>query len=284
MSGAVAARVPAGAIDTHVHVFDPARFPFAEGPGYTPVAAEIATASQLRDLLDAHGMEGVVIVDPTSGYDGDARCLQDALEVLGSRARGVLRWSPRQAPFDAASLRAWRDRGVAGVRVDCVADGLPRLATGEFHALARALADLDLVLDVQCEGAQLAAVTRALAGLPTRNVVDHLGRPDVSRGIDDAGFRGLLDLVGRGHTCVKLSGPMRMSTTAGWGDVDPFVHALLESAGPQRLVWGSDWPFLRAPTRVDYAPLLVLLERWIPDAAQRRQVLVDTPRALFFRN
>jgi predicted TIM-barrel fold metal-dependent hydrolase len=77
---------------------------------------------------------------------------------------------------------------------------------------------------------------------------------------------------------------MRISAVAGWRDVDPFVHTLLERSGPQSLVWGSDWPFLRAPMRVDYAPLLMLLERWIPDPGQRRQVLVDTPRELFFRN
>lgn len=278
----MSASLPAGAIDTHVHVFDPARHPYAESAGYRPVSAEIATAAQLRDLLDAHGMQGVVIVDPTSGYDGDPRCLFDALEALGPRARGVLRWSPRRAPFTRSSLAAARSRGVAGVRVDCVADGLERLEQPEFHELAALLADLDLVLDVQCEGAQLVAVARTLLTQPTRNVIDHLGRPDVARGPHDAGFRALLDLVGRGRTCVKLSGPMRMSAQPGWTDVDPFVQALLAHAGADALVWGSDWPFLRAPMRLDYAPLLALLERWIPRAEDRACILVDTPRRLFF--
>lgn len=283
MSVTPVARLPAGAVDTHVHVFDPARFPYADGAGYKPVAGEVATAAQLRDLLDAHGVEGVVIVDPTSGYDGDYRCLVDALDILGARARGVLRWSPRRPPFTAQALSALKRQGIAGVRIDCVADGLPRLHTAEFHALVRVLADLDLVLDVQCERAQLAPVAAVLATVPTRNVVDHLGRPDVTLGADDPGFRALVTVLARGRTCVKLSGTMRMSSTAGWTDVDPFVHVLRDRAGAQCLVWGSDWPFLRAPARMDYAPLLALLERWIPDAGERRQVLVDTPRALFFR-
>ncbi len=267
-----------------MHVLDPARFPYDERTPYKPVACEIATARQLASLLDAHGMGGVVMVDPTSGYDGDSRCLVDALGILGDRARGILRWSPRRAPFTRDGLAALRERGIAGVRIDCVADGIERIAGPAFDELARMLADLDLVVDVQCERSQLGAVARALAHAPTRNVVDHMGRPDIALGVDDAGFRALVDLVARGRTCIKLSGPMRLSATPGWHDVDPFVRVLYENAGPGALVWGSDWPFLRAETRTDYAPLLAVLARWIADPADRRRVLVDTPRELFFRH
>jgi predicted TIM-barrel fold metal-dependent hydrolase len=64
-------------------------------------------------------------------------------------------------------------------------------------------------------------------------------------------------------------------------DADRFVARLLAHGGPERLVWGSDWPFLRSPRRVDYGPLLAQLVRWVPDAAQRRRILADTPAALF---
>lgn len=272
--------VPAGAIDTHVHVFDPAQYPYDPQSKYLPVPAETATAAALATLLDAHGMHGVVIVDPTSGYDGDSRCLVGALDVLGPRARGVLRWSPRHAPPSRDTLRR---PGIAGVRVDCVADGLDRLASADFHQLARHLADLDLVLDVQCERDQLQHVVPILRGLPTRNVVDHLGRPDPARGARHPAFIELVALAAQGRTCVKLSAPMRMSNQPGFADVDPFVELLLERAGPAALVWGSDWPFLRADARYDYAPMLALLERWIPNARDRARVLVDTPRDLFFR-
>ena len=50
---------------------------------------------------------------------------------------------------------------------------------------------------------------------------------------------------------------------------------------PQRCVWGSDWPFLRMPMRMDYGPVLANLERWIPDPGARRQVLWETPARLF---
>ena len=51
--------------------------------------------------------------------------------------------------------------------------------------------------------------------------------------------------------------------------------------GPQRCLWGSDWPFLRAPQRLDYGPLLHLFGELVPDRQVRRAILWDTPRALF---
>jgi predicted TIM-barrel fold metal-dependent hydrolase len=59
------------------------------------------------------------------------------------------------------------------------------------------------------------------------------------------------------------------------------VHALLEAFTPDRCMWGSDWPFLKAPERIDYGTILTLTEGLIPDPADRRKVLWDTPARLF---
>ena len=75
--------------------------------------------------------------------------------------------------------------------------------------------------------------------------------------------------------CATRNGPnANISTPA---DVD----ALIDAFTPQALVWASDWPFLRAPARIDYGPLQALARDWLPDATDRRAVLWDTPRRLF---
>jgi predicted TIM-barrel fold metal-dependent hydrolase len=74
---------------------------------------------------------------------------------------------------------------------------------------------------------------------------------------------------------------MRIAGCFPWPDVDPFVARLLAEAGPRALVWGSDWPFLRAGQRIDYGPLLDVLARWVPDASARAAILVENPRAVF---
>ena len=64
-------------------------------------------------------------------------------------------------------------------------------------------------------------------------------------------------------------------------DLLPFVRVLVDEFGPDQCVWGSDWPFLRMPERVDYGPLLDLLAAQIPDAEARRRILWDTPAREF---
>ena len=122
-----------------------------------------------------------------------------------------------------------------------------------FRRLLARLADRDLVLDVQCEGDQFVPIAKALVDVPVRVVVDHLGRPRPERGVGAAGFRALLGMADSGRVAVKLSGPMRCSREPPpYRDVDPFVAALLREFSAKRLVWGSDWPFLRSDRRLDY--------------------------------
>ena len=64
-------------------------------------------------------------------------------------------------------------------------------------------------------------------------------------------------------------------------DAWPYVRALIDAFGPDACLWASDWPFLRAGQRIDYGPLLRLVEHLVPDHQDRRKVLWETPRALF---
>jgi predicted TIM-barrel fold metal-dependent hydrolase len=272
-------RLPAGATDTHVHVFDPARFPFAADSPYQPIAAELGSAHELAILLDAAGVERVVLVNPTSGYGDDNRCMLDALERLGPRARGIAR-----VPLDMSPRRldALAKRGVVGVRVDFVAKGLAPLSDPSFVRLLTRLADRDLVLDVQSEGDQFVPIAKALADVPVRVVVDHMSRPVPEHGVGAPGFRALLGMAGSGRVAVKLSGPMRCSRKAApYRDLDPFHTALLREFTARRLVWGSDWPFLRTDRRFDYGPMLAWLGRAVPRASDRRAILATTPARWF---
>ena len=58
-------------------------------------------------------------------------------------------------------------------------------------------------------------------------------------------------------------------------------HALIDAYTPQNLVWASDWPFLRAPARIDYGSIVSLFEQLIPDAAARHAIQSETPKRLF---
>lgn len=271
--------LPPRATDCHVHVFDPARFPFAADTPYSPIAAECGTAVDLAATLDAAGVDRVVLVNPTSGYGDDNRCMLDAIERLGSRARGIARVP---LAVTGRELDALARGGVVGVRVDFIAGGLAPLEDPAFATLLARLADRDLLLDLQGEAEQWSAIAPALASSPVRVVVDHLGRPCPESGVDAPGFIALLGLAGSGRVAVKLSGAMRCSRVpAPYQDLDPFVDVLLQAFTPQRLVWGTDWPFLRSERRFDYGPQLTLLHRFVPNPQDRRAILSDTPARWF---
>ncbi len=271
--------LPPHAVDTHVHVLDPARFRFAVETAYRPVPSECGTSDDLAATLDASGIERVVLVNPTSGYGEDNRCMFDAIARLGTRARGIAR-----VPLDIAprALDALVRKGVVGVRLDIIGVGIAQLDDRAFPRLLARLADRDLLLEVQAEADQWVPIAKALATAPVRIVVDHMGRPRPEDGVNAPGFRALLRIVASERAIVKLSGPMRCSRTpAPYDDLRPFVSALVRECTPKRLVWGSDWPFLRCDRRIDYGPLLALLGRWLPSAHDRRVVLAATPARWF---
>jgi predicted TIM-barrel fold metal-dependent hydrolase len=121
-----------------------------------------------------------------------------------------------------------------------------------------------------------------LASSEVRILIDHCGRPSPEAGLGQAGFQALLGLAGTGRTTVKLSGLVKCSSTGyPYPDAWPYVEALIEAFGFDACLWGSDWPFLRARSRIDYGTLLTLIERLVPDPAGRLRLLWETPMRLF---
>jgi len=174
---------------------------------------------------------------------------------------------------ELADLKA---KGIVGIAFNSAIDGV-EYYLGAHDLLAR-LADLDMILQIQAEKDQLAAFHSLLAKSRVRLAIDHCGRPDISAGLGAPGFQALLDLGKSGRACVKLSGYAKFSRVAHpYEDVQPFVQALLEAFTTEGCVWASDWPFVKATERIDYGPLLKLFESLVPDPADRRKILWDTP-------
>ena len=283
--------VPRGACDSHVHVFDPRRFPLSPERRYTPGRASV---DDLLAHLDRLGLERVVLVQP-SPYGQDHGCLLDALAVLGpDRARGVAVLAPGASGEEIAELdRAGicsarlnlevgreRDREAARARLRALAATLPA------HWRISLYGSLDLI----------AALADDLAALPAAPVIEHFGGLRASQGgIQEAGFRRLLALLAAGGAWLKLSAPYQISAAVpDYRDIDPIVRAIM-AAAPDRVLWGSNWPHTASAGRAadadplaeepfrreDDAANLGLLGRWIPDPVLREAVLVRAPSEVF---
>jgi predicted TIM-barrel fold metal-dependent hydrolase len=267
-----------GAVDSHCHVFNVAQFPYAPDAAYKPPPGEQGSAEQLAAMHDAHAIAHALLVNPTSGYGYDNRCMLAAIRDSGGRFKGIARVRP---DVTESALAALAQGGVIGVRLDLISDGVAVLRHPATPRLFAHIRELRWQVHVQCENDQLADAAPTLLEANVPLVVDHCGRPDAARGASQPGFQALLQLGREGHA-VKLSGAFRFSRLpAPHVDVEPFVAALIETFTPARCVWGSDWPFLRLPDRPDYGAVLAMLARWLPAEDERRQVLCYTPARLF---
>jgi predicted TIM-barrel fold metal-dependent hydrolase len=265
-------------IDCHNHVFDPRRFPYAPDAYYLPAGQEVGRPDQLGRVFDAYGVRHAVLVGPNSGYGEDHNdCLLDTVERAGGRYRGIAVVS---TGVTRARLERLRAAGIVGITFNVALLGVDHYR--DTGGLLATLRDLDLFVDVQVTGDQLVELAPLLAGSGARILVDHCGLPEVAAGVGQSGFQALLDWGGSGRVHVKLSGHYKFSQQDyPYRDTWPFISALLAAYGPQGCVWGSDWPFLRAEARLDYGPLVTLVERLVPDPDARSRILWETPRRLF---
>lgn len=262
-------------IDTHCHVFDPARFPYAPDVAYRPAGQELGPVAQYRQVMDAYGIRHALLVGPNSGYNLDNRCLLDAIEHGGGRFKGIA-----VVPLDISrdDLATLRSRGIVGVALNAAMLGTAYCL--QAGPLLRLLAELDMLLSLQVEHDQLVELRPLLAAHGgVRVLIDHCGRPAAGGGVEQPGFQALLELARSGRVAVKLSGQQKFSALPPpFEDTLPFVKALIGAFTLDACFWASDWPFLRAPHRLDMGPLLRQVERLLPDAAARRKLLWDTPR------
>lgn len=264
-------------IDCHVHVLDPARFPYRADTHYAPTGQEIGTPAQLAQVMDAYGTRHALLVGPNSGYGLDNSCMLDTIARDPVRYKGVAVVG-NDAPVD--ELQRLKRAGIIGVAWNVTHYGVDYYRDAE--PLLQKLAALDMFVDIQVKDQQLLTMITPLERTGVRILVDHCGLPSVNAGLDEPGFNALLALGSTGRAFVKLSGFVKFSReSALHADAPPYVAALVDAFTLDRCLWASDWPYLRAPVRVDYGVLLNLVRTLFPEASDRRKLLWDTPRRLF---
>ena len=278
--------VPAGSVDAHCHVFGPGeRFPFAPERKYTPCDASKEQLFALRDFL---GFERNVIVQATC-HGSDNRALVDALKASNDRARGVA--TVKRTVTDA-ELRDMHAAGVRGTRFNFVKRLVDFTPREELIEIANRIAPLGWHVVVYFEAVDLPELWDFFTSLPTTVVVDHMGRPDVSKPVTGPEFELFIRLMHE-HPNVwsKVSCPERLSVAGppalngernAYRDVVPFAKRLVD-AFPDRVLWGTDWPH---PNLKNHMPDDGLLVDWIPHIAAtpelQQRLLVDNPMRLYW--
>ncbi len=265
-----------GIVDCHAHIIDPARFPFADGPGYRPKPDEHGPREAYNAVLDRHGVTHALLVQP-SAYGFDNSAMLDAIADRPGRFKGIAVIAADTTDAEMEKLTA---AGVVGVRFNLVSYQPDALSIPDAPRLLARLRERNWFAQIYAHDAQWPELAPLLRASGVAVLIDHFGVRDLSSGPGQPGFQAVLALGRDGSAVVKLSAPFRASTQGG-DDLAPYAEALLAAFGLDRCVWGSDWPFLDIPGKPVYADALAALQRWIPDAAGRDCVLYHTPARLF---
>lgn len=272
-------RPPDGAVDAHCHVFGPGdRFPFAPERKYTPCDASWEQLFALRDHL---GFSRNVIVQATC-HGADNRALVDALAHAQGRARGVATVRPDIAEEELQALHA---AGVRGVRFNFVKRLVDTPPKAPLMEVARRIAPLGWHTVIYFEAADLAENRDFFTSLPTPVVVDHMGRPDVSKPVDGPDFADFVDLMRTNENFwTKTTCPERLSKQGppDYGDVVPFARHLVQEF-PERVLWGTDWPHPNMKTHMpDDGHLVDFIPKIAPTPELQHKLLVDNPLRLYW--
>jgi len=262
-------------VDTHAHIFEH-RLKLARVHRYAPTYD--ATLADYLGQLDAHGIARGVLIQPSFlGVDNDY--LVQALLAQPQRLRGV---AVVEADASAARLTDLAGAGVVGIRLNLVGEEIPRFAAAPWTRLFQRLAELDWQVEVHREARDLPRIVGPILDAGLKVVVDHFGRPDPKLGVDDPGFRYLLQSGPGRRVWVKLSGAYRNGGNArGEAIAQAAVPLLRQSFGADRLLWGSDWPHTQFESLTNYAAAVAAFQRWITDPAERASILQDNPRSLY---
>ena len=271
-------KLPKGAVDAHCHVFGPAAdFPFAPERKYTPCDAGKAELYALRDHL---GFERSVIVQATC-HGKDNRAMMDACRSAGDLARGI---ASVGADITEAEIRELHEAGVRGVRFNFVKRLVDDTPKDVFLTIANKIKDFGWHIVVYFEAQDLEEIEPFLKQLPTTVVVDHMGRPDVSKGVDHSDFQRFIRLMEENDNIwSKVTCPERLSQQGPPYDDVVAYCAEIVARFPDRVLWGTDWPHPNMKSHMpDDGALVDFIPRIAPTKEQQQQLLVDNPMRLYW--
>lgn len=242
-------------VDAHHHFWDPRRVDY---PWLTDDLAVIRRpfgAADLAPLVAAEGIEATILVQTRSSLEETREFLATAASVRF--IRGVIGWVDLTDPGVGDTIAALREAPggghLVGIRHQVHDEPDPAwLLRDDVRRGIAAVARAGLVYDLLVRPRELAAAAELVASMPdARFVVDHLAKPPIRDGTPEAWARLVASFRDLPNASWKLSGLVTEADWERWmpGDLTPYVDHALAVLGPDRLIFGSDWPvcLLAAP-------------------------------------
>ena len=258
-------------VDSHAHIWGP-DMPFVSTawnrPDYVYSAEDF-----LADMASCGITHGVVAAASLFGTYNDYT-IRSLRRFPNLRGTAIL-----DPSVDFYTLEAMRADGIVGTRLQWfMLDPLPDIGDDRFQLFCRRLRDLDMHIHLNIEGHRLAPVARQLMKTGVKLVIDHYGWHDPEPRLQADSYQEMLSLLDAGNVWVKLASGFRRP------DRDlpaEYTQDLLARYGPDRLLWGSDSPFVGHESIASYRSVVEDLHYAVPDADTRRALGLSAHRFYF---
>jgi predicted TIM-barrel fold metal-dependent hydrolase len=259
-------------VDTHAHVYT-LDMPFSATAWHKPPAD--ATIQMYVDTLARNGVQYAVIAAASLFDDYNEYSIEATRKHKHLRTTAIVK-----PTIDPYVMRMMKDDGVVGVRFQWRnVKNLPDITTPDYQKFFRRVRDLDWHVHINQTADKLAEPITTLQATGVKVVIDHFGHPQKG-GVNCPGFQSILRAVDKGRTWVKLSAGYRLESQQIAQDC---ARALLVAAGPERLLWGSDWPHPAFEDTMRYELAIEHFRQWIPDANARQIIGGETALRLYFQ-
>jgi L-fuconolactonase len=246
-------------VDAHHHLWDPV---LADYPWMTDEVAAIRRSfgpDDLEPLLLEHGIDGTVVVQARGSLD-ETRWLLELADTVPF-VRGVVGWIDLTDPDPARVLDELRGRRLVGIRHQVHDEPDPEwLLRADVQRGIAAVGEAGLTYDFLVRARELpAALETARAHPGMRFVVDHLAKPPARDGSAGVWAEALAAIARLPNVSCKLSGLVTEADWSGWRreELVPYLQRALDWFGPERSLFGSDWP--TCLLAADYGGVLDLL-------------------------
>ena len=263
------------AIDTHAHVFSQ-HDQCSENARYTPNYD--ATAEQFIAHLDQHHFRYGVLIQP-SFLGTNNQAMLAAIQQYPDRLKGIAVVEHTATLEELVQLKA---HGIVGIRLNLFGQPLPDLDNPQWQNFLGYLEVLEWQIELHAPPAYLVAVLPQLNHYNLNIVIDHFGRVDPVKGIDDADYQSFLTLLDAKKHWVKVSGFYRLTQDPATPNIAQQAFKLLKEKGMlKKMVWGSDWPHTQHEAKISYENSVDAFKQIVPDSAEQKMILMDNALQLF---
>ncbi len=261
-------------MDAHAHVFShhdtfPAIARYR--PNYT------ASVESYIEQLDKHGFDKAVLVQP-SFLGTDNSYMLTAILKYPERLRGI---AVLPNIIDAATLQTLDKQGVVGIRINLFGVSCPDLTSPQWKIFLTQLANINWQVEIQAPPIYLIQLLPVLKQYSINIVIDHFGRFNPIKGVQDQKYLELLDMLNPNQHWVKVSGYYRLGNKIGIQNATDALKLLIQRNMRNRLIWGSDWPHTQNESQINFTKALTTFKEIIDSDELATQILTTNNTSLF---